>query len=273
MGLSRNSTIFIATVLLVSIALFVGAQDPRAPNEWALPDDAVFHTADAVEQGPGSGLDADYVDGIDSSVFVLGSGSGSDGEPASLLALGMIIADESESVMTYEGGGGFEVSNKFDDNHDNQVAYVVPVSMPTELPEGKSLRLIVDVSQLDDFNSNNNDFCYTPVYHGWDGGKDKKSCTRRWYEKGSWKTESKTPEDYFWIETSSDSGSELEPRGCTVIYKDGTEDENPYVEKNAGLVCYIDLDEPVYSVAVHTADWDDGNGNWEFKIYYKYMGY
>lgn len=264
--------------IFVVLALVSFAVAQYIESGWVPPADRGHHESADFVQGSGLGLDADLLDGHDSSDFVLAGGSVSDSE-ARLLATGYADVEELRSVITEDGGGSLKVINKYDERNEDQAAYVLAGSMPGTPPEGKQIRLIVRVMQLALFDGHNeNDFCYLPRTHHFDeGGHEKTTCDRSWYDNGELKTTEKNPGDYFWIETSSDIITETgnkwddKNKNCTVFINDTTNATNPYADGNIGLVCFIDVDEPVNSVAVNIADWDSGHRQWEFDIYYQYI--
>lgn len=289
MSSSKNSMVFLLLVLLLGISsIAVGEAE-----YWEEPADGVFHSADEIEQGSGSGLNADTLDGHDSSYFKKLSDSGSISASAPVfLASGHIIAEESFTLITDDGSGELKVDNKFDEKFNDQRAFVIPGSMPGTPPDGMKVRLLLKVFQVHAISKYVNDFCYTRAEHAFTGGSnDKPECTWYNYDSGNWQEQDKTPKDYFWIETSSEFDAEYtdlygKERDCKVLLEDSYEAVNPYVDNDVGLACYIDIEEPVNSVGINTVDWDGDYitaagdcklgcygdiGKWDFELYYQFV--
>lgn len=287
---SKNSMILLLSVLLLGVSsLAVGE-----PELWDEPADGVFHSADEIEQGSGSGLNADTLDGHEASDFrQVSEGGGLEPSEVFFLASGHIMAQESFTLISDDGSGSIEVDHIFDEKRNDQRAFVVPGSMPGTPPDGMKVRLLLKVFQVHAIGTYVNDFCYTKVEHAFGAGhNDKPRCTWYNYDSGDWQEKDKKAKDYFWIETSSDFNADYDDlygreRDCyvTLDENNGVEVSNVYVDDDVGLACYIDVDEPVNSVGVNTVDWDTAYygsgacssgcygtvGNWDFELYYRYV--
>lgn len=279
MSLSKNAIILLTVVVVLAITAVVGAYT----LEDGIPEDGVFHISDAIEQGEGSGLDADTLDGLDSTSFVRVSEDAGPSNPA-LLLTGHAWVEESVTKVERSRDGSLSLDHYIDSARNNQRVYAVPGSFPDQDSE-RGVRLIVHIEHSglkpgDSFVREDDTFCYTTdksghtnVGGGYGDDSSKPDCKHLNWDGGpDWDTHSNSENDYFWISTSS--GGDYEAQPCRPFGIDGdVGGEGGWkTRKDEAIVCHIDLGEyDLEGLEVHTADYSNNYGNWRFDIYWQYI--
>ncbi|MBN1543863.1 hypothetical protein JW898_00195 [Candidatus Woesearchaeota archaeon] len=264
MSLNKNAVILITVIAVLFIAALVGAYTTTS----GLPDDGVFHDLDAIPQGEGSGLDADTLDGVDSSGFMRVSEENGPSIPF-LVATGVIYAEESETKIE-RIGESIIITNKFDHDYSEQYAFFYPGSLPGPAPDGKKTRIIFKVT------NHGNHFCFKEAVHGWSGGGGPVGCNRYECDKESGCNIVNPDENYknnIWISIKK-SGAYTYQK-CKLL---GTavQVEEPWARQDIGLVCYVELTDGdsvsgVNGLKIDTLDHSGDFGNWNIDIYFQYV--